>query len=234
MSAIAVHRSIHESHAILGTHRHREPYVALVLSGSYVETGPDGAWTCKAGDLVLHPPFHLHADRMSACGARVLNFVLPLEPTRAIALSTYAVVRPWRPERVEQTAQRDPLSALAEAIAEGEVCAPAAPSDWCGRVALALGNRTPLLVGLLARSEGISPEHASRAFRARYGIGPATFRAEQRLRHVLRLLVETRDSLSDVASRAGYADQSHMSRAVKAVTGLSPQRLRRILKTQPV
>jgi AraC-like DNA-binding protein len=149
-------------------------------------------------------------------------------------MSTYAVVRPWRPERVERRAQRDPLSALAEGIAEGEVCAPAAPSDWCSRVALALINRTSSLVGPLARNEGISPEHASRAFRARFGVGPATFRAEQRLRDVLRLLVETRDPLSDVACRAGYADQSHMSRAIKAVTGLSPQQLRRILKTQPV
>jgi AraC family transcriptional regulator len=202
-SAIAVHRTIHESHAVLGIHRHREPYVALVLRGSYVETGPDGAWTCQAGDLVLHPPFHLHADRMSARGARVLNFVLPLAASRALAMSTYTVVRPLRPEQVEQRAQRDPLSALAEAIAEGETSAPAAPSDWCSRVALALVNHTPSLVGLLARNEGISPEHASRAFRARYGIGPAAFRAEQRLRDVLRLLVETRDSLSDIACLAG-------------------------------
>jgi hypothetical protein len=233
-SAVAVHRTIHESHAVLGTHRHREPYAALVLSGSYVETGPDGAWICQAGDLVLHPPFHLHADRMSARGARVLNFVFALASPRALAMSTYTVVRPWRPERVERSARRDPVSALAEAIAEGEVCAPAAPSDWCSRVALALTNRTSSLVGVLAGSEGISPEHASRAFRARYGVGPATFRAEQRLRDVLRMLVETRDPLSDVASRAGYADQSHMSRAIKAVTGLSPQRLRRILTTQSV
>ena len=231
-SAIAVHRTIHESHAVLGTHRHREPYVALVLSGSYVEIGPDGAWTCQAGDLVLHPPFHLHGDRMNARGARVLNFVLPLASPRALAISTYTVVRPWRPEWVEQSAQRDPLSALAEAIAEGEVSASAAPQDWCSRIALALINRTPLAVGSLARNEGISAEHASRAFRARYGVGPATFRAEQRLRDVMRLLVETRDSLSDVASRAGYADQSHMSRAVKVVTGFSPRQLRRVLKTQ--
>jgi AraC family transcriptional regulator len=233
-SPIAVHRTTHESHAVLGTHRHREPYAALVLSGSYVETGPDGAWTCQAGDLVLHPPFHLHADRMSARGAKVLNFVWPLAFPPALGMSTYTVVRPQRPERIERSVQRDPLSALAEAVIEGEVCAPAAPSDWCSRIAVALTNRTPSPVGLLARNEGISPEHASRAFRARYGVSPATFRAEQRLRDVLHLLVETCDALSDVASRAGYADQSHMSRAVKAVTGLSPQRLRRILQTQSV
>jgi AraC family transcriptional regulator len=207
--AIAVHRSIHAPHAVLGTHRHREPYVALVLSGSYTETGPDGAWTCQAGDLVLHPPFHLHANRMSACGARVLNFVWPMASWQALAVSAYTVVRPRRPERIEQSVRRDALSALAEAIAEGEVRVPAAPSDWCSRVAVALANRTSSPVGVLARNEGISPEHASRAFRARYGVSPATFRAEQRLRDVLRLLVETRDPLSDVASRAGYADQSH-------------------------
>jgi AraC family transcriptional regulator len=76
--------------------------VALVLSGSYAETGPDGAWTCQVGDLVLHPPFHLHANRMSARGARVLNFVWPLASAQALAVSTYTVVRPQRPERIEQ------------------------------------------------------------------------------------------------------------------------------------
>jgi AraC-like DNA-binding protein len=233
MTTIALQRTSHASDETLPPHRHREAYVALVLCGSYLETGPDGAWPCEAGDLVIHPPFHLHGDRMSRQGAKVLNFILPLgpiaEPTALRAVSTYAVVRPKEPGQVERAAARDPWGALAAALADGDIRARPPASDWRDRIACALAAGSAAPIGGLARAEGVSSEHASRAFQARYGIGPARFRAERRLRQALQALAETTDALADVADDAGYADQAHLTRAVKAATGMTPARLRAAL-----
>ncbi len=230
---VRCHHTVHSAREVLGTHRHERPYVAVVLSGSYVETGPDGAWMCEAGDLVVHPPFHLHADRMSTRGARVLNFVLPFAAIPSFTVSTYCVVRLRQPERVERTALREAIGELTEAIADGSPRQPAVPLDWCDRMATVLMSGSRSQVRSLAESEGVSAAHASREFRARFGIGPATFRAEQRLRHVLRRLAEGSDSLADIAFEAGYADQPHMSRAIRAATGLSATNVRRLMRNQP-
>jgi AraC-like DNA-binding protein len=209
----------------MGAHRHREAYAALVLSGSYVETGPDGAWRCEAGDLVLHPPFHLHGDRIRE-GARVLNFNLSFGAAEPPRVSAYAVVPLRSPSRLERAAGRDAASALREAIAEAEARAPEPEVDWCDRVAASLAAGEDLSIGRLAAREGVCAEHVSRTFRARLGVSPARFRAEQGLRRALRALMETDAGLSELSLAAGFADQAHMSRAVKAATGASPGRLR--------
>jgi len=226
---IELQRTHHGAGETLAAHRHRQAYAGLVLRGGYVEFGPDGAWACEAGDLVLHPPFHLHGDRMNRSGAVVLNFVLPFGSLAFRTMSTFCVVRPAAPERLERAASRDPASALAQALEDAERHVPARPVDWCDHVAETLASAPHKQVGSVARQHGVSPEHASRVFRRRFGVGPARFRAEQNLRRALRSLAGGCDRLADVAHTAGYADQAHMSRAVKAVTGVSPGQLRRSL-----
>lgn len=226
MTTIELQRTRHAPGETVEVHRHRRAYAGLVLSGGYVEIGPDGAWICEAGDIVLHPPFHLHGDRVSGRGAMVLNFHLPLGRPAFGDIASYSVVRSASPERLERMAVRDPISALAEALEDGEVQAPAEPVDWCDRVAAELAAALQTQIGQLARLHGVSPEHLSRTFRRRFGVGPARYRAEQNLRRALRALADSCDTLSDVAHGAGYADQAHMGRAIKAVTGVSPRELR--------
>jgi AraC-like DNA-binding protein len=61
-----------------------------------------------------------------------------------------------------------------------------------------------------------------RQFRIAYGVDAATYRSEARTRHAWRRIVQTATPLVEVAADAGFADQSHMTRAVKALTGRSP------------
>jgi AraC-like DNA-binding protein len=61
------------------------------------------------------------------------------------------------------------------------------------------------------------------------GFPPRVFVAEQRLRLALALLPCGERTLADVALEAGYADQAHFTRAVRAATGRTPGALRREL-----
>jgi AraC-like DNA-binding protein len=59
----------------------------------------------------------------------------------------------------------------------------------------------------------------------RFGYGPAILRRVLRLQRLLALAARHRGSLADLALAAGYADQAHMTRECRRLTGLSPVRL---------
>jgi len=59
----------------------------------------------------------------------------------------------------------------------------------------------------------------------RFGYGPAILRRVLRLQRLLALGARHDGSLADLALAAGYADQAHMTRECRRLTGLSPVRL---------
>ncbi len=231
---IETHETRHSAGTRIAAHRHRHAYAALVLSGSYQETGPDGVWQCSAGELVVHPPYHLHANRMGNGGARVLNFELPMHSEAKLDRRHYGVYALPDPGRLERVSRRDPYAALAEADEVKHPKTSRTPELWLDRLADALVGEPARSIAALAREYRYSSEHLSRAFRNRFGIAPVTFRREQRLRHALRLLSESEQDLCDIAAECGYADQPHMNRELKQQTGLTPQRLRNAARKDPV
>jgi len=48
-------------------------------------------WRCRAGALIIHPPFHLHANRFVNCGARVLNYRFEFSALGRAPLHAYGV-----------------------------------------------------------------------------------------------------------------------------------------------
>jgi AraC-like DNA-binding protein len=212
----------------IAPHRHELGYAALVVEGAYDELSADGVWRVEAGDLVLHPAFHLHLNRFESGNARVLNVALPHALLRKFEAQHYAVVRVRDPDRFARKVEREAIDAVGEALDDAASRAPSAPRDWLDRLAAEL-REPQQRVGALARAQGVSPEHASRAFARRFGMTPARFRAEYRLQAALRALADGVLSLAQIAVQAGYADQAHFTRAVASATGVSPARLRAAL-----
>jgi AraC-like DNA-binding protein len=71
----------------------------------------------------------------------------------------------------------------------------------------------------VAHALGWSPRTLQRQSTAVYGYGAATLRRVLRFRHARRLL-DAGLPLIDVATRAGYADQPHLHREVRALAGV--------------
>ena len=78
-----------------------------------------------------------------------------------------------------------------------------------------------------AREAGVHPAHLSRAFRDRYRETIHGRVRRLRLEWAARRLVESDDPIAGIALAAGFADQSHLTRALKAHTGLTPAAYRR-------
>ena len=83
----------------------------------------------------------------------------------------------------------------------------------------------PIEVGALAKIAGRSPFHFTRMFARSVGMTPYRYVVHLRLQRAFELLRERRHGLADIAAATGFADQSHLSRWVRRVHGVSPTEL---------
>ena len=75
----------------------------------------------------------------------------------------------------------------------------------------------------LAELAELSPMELGSAFREATGLSPQRWQMDARVRSAQRLMVDTPTlSLSSVAVRSGFADQSHFSRAFLDILGVTP------------
>lgn len=94
-----------------------------------------------------------------------------------------------------------------------------------------LGRNVDLsLFGLAARL-AVSPYHLSRVFHEVSGITVSRYRTRLRARRALERLAEGERDLAGLAAELGFADQSHLTKALHSETGLPPGVLRRRLST---
>lgn len=204
----------HEPNEALQPHRHREAYVALVLDGGYDEMSIDGRFACRPGSVVVHPPWHAHADDFGAAGAVVMN--LPAGHVDSFRAATVADA-----DAIIRLAERCPNAAGRAAIEEAEVTAPVAPAAWLTQLVALLADDRGGDIGCIAARCGVSPEHASRACKRWFGVGPSELRREGRLRHAMRLLKSGATPV-EAAIESGFCDQPHLTRLLKRATGLTP------------
>jgi AraC family transcriptional regulator len=79
---------------------------------------------------------------------------------------------------------------------------------------------------------GVSPEHFSREFRRSYGMGPTQYLRHLRLDWAAERLRKPDDPLVEIASAAGFADQSHFTRRFKRQFGVTPAAFRLASRTR--
>src|SRR5215831_5939918 len=83
----------------------------------------------------------------------------------------------------------------------------------------------PIEVAALAGIAGRSEFHFTRVFRRSVGMTPHHYVVHQRLQRAVELLRDARSGLAEIAALTGFADQSHLSRWVRRVHGVSPTQL---------
>jgi AraC family transcriptional regulator len=84
------------------------------------------------------------------------------------------------------------------------------------------------LCALVWRSEA----HFSRSFRGTFGYSPHVFVVRRRVELAAKYMLQTDMSLSDIAIGCGFADQAHLSKQFRVVTGGTPAAWRRANRAQ--
>jgi AraC family transcriptional regulator len=79
----------------------------------------------------------------------------------------------------------------------------------------------PLDVATLAKMTNRSQFHFSRAFTRSVGVSPHRYVVHLRLRRAVELVRDGKVGLAEIAAKTGFADQSHLTRWVRRVHGVS-------------
>jgi len=81
-------------------------------------------------------------------------------------------------------------------------------------------------VETLASMAGLSAPHFSRVFKATFGTSPIDWLRRERISQAKRRLVESVDSIKQIAEQVGYADRFFFSKDFKRHTGVTPGQFR--------
>ncbi|HSR97245.1 MAG TPA: helix-turn-helix domain-containing protein [Kofleriaceae bacterium] len=211
----------------LARHRHLQPYAIVLIRGRFDQAGYAGRVRVHAGDLLIQPTLDAHANRMpGGRGATLLR--LPWGDIDDLG----GVFELPDPDAVIRAAERDVREAAAAARAQWQRSPRRRPgNDLPDRLAAEIvDERVGSLAGWSAVL-GVARETVARAFSAAFGVSARRFRAELRARAAWLRIVRTRDRLAEIAAASGFADQAHMTRAIRELTGASPAAWRRDPRT---
>ncbi len=227
-------------------HSHEAPYFSLLLDGSYSEWADDFAVRYEPYTVVFHDALTEHSDAIADGGCRMF-FVELLSPWAEVASLTK---RPAHLFEMDGSAPAWLLLRLHREFLSGRAASPlivesilfelleylsgsafetSREPTWIAAAEETLRARisAPIDLRAIARESNVTPSHLCRMFRRFRRRTVGDFVMGLRVQLVCRRLGETKASLSDIAAQAGFADQSHMTRIFKRITGVTPGKYRR-------
>jgi len=231
-------------------HVHSRPYFSILLHGSYREAYKGGVRECEPGTAVLHPSGEVHSDQFLDSGGRIFRFeIIDEEADSCFARQVWSAGE-LRNGRVRCLAARlywechslDCFSPLAAESLALEIISEATRNvfkedkcvspSWLVQAVELLHEALPdsLTVERIANVVGVHPVHLARVFRRRYGCSVGEFSRNWRVEVASRQLANSTSPIAEVAAAAGFADQSHLCRTLKAVSGLTPNAFRAIFR----
>lgn len=233
----------------LPMHIHERATMAVMIEGSFDCVFPGRSLDCQAATIHTEPAEAKHGNRMGTAGAHVV--VIQPEHRRADQLKPHtgalerivhqprsaALGLAWRLSR--ELHAPDTASPLAVEGLVLELLAlldrqrpqpgrPARPPAWLARARDVIHARFAdrLRVADVAREVEVHPVHLARVFRVHHGMSLGAYVRRLRLDWAAVQLATSPESLSAIAARAGFTDQSHFTRAFRVHTGITPLRYR--------
>ncbi|HKY96620.1 MAG TPA: helix-turn-helix transcriptional regulator [Gemmatimonadaceae bacterium] len=227
----------------LRKHEHDGPHICAVLEGGFIEREKSGWRDVGAGSLRVSGAASHDID-FSGSGASCL--VLETLDASRLPESAQFIERDPRLERIVRSIARadqesDPASkvlfddltsellAQIGRIIDGKV---GPPPSWLAEIRDRIHDDVNIdSVESLATRAGVHRVHLARAFHDHYGVSVTRYLRSVRARRALSLIMSTHLGLSYIAAESGYADQSHLTREIRALTGRTPGVFRSMLHT---
>ena len=224
-------------------HEHGVSAISVVLEGHVWERVGRHEEIGGPFSLVLKPAGVVHENRFGPGGARMLQVVLGDDLAEAVRMRAWAwghgsaLARPVA--RLVRAARRaaageDSAGAFDDALAtladEATGTAPAGtePPRWLRDVRERIHDEAADApsVAALAAMAGVHRVTLARAFRRHVGCSTTDYLRRLRVNAAAAALATTDVPIAHVALDAGFADQSHLTRAMKETVGTTPGRFR--------
>lgn len=224
-------------------------YLVVVLEGEVAKRFGRIGWTLARGSLATLPAGSSHTSDFGPVQTRVLTvrgrggeeeeaFGGVLRSLRHVHATAATAIGLRLAAELRATDESWPLAAeglafqllstagrTAQARANGK-------GSWLAAARELLHERAPGTSTLteLGAAVGVHPVHLARSFRREYGITVGQYARGLRLDWAAARLAQPDGSLAEIATAAGFADQSHFTRAFRAYAGVTPGRYRALVR----
>lgn len=230
----------------LEPHAHEAIGISLVIDGCIRERAHDTEEEASTLSVVFKPSGTIHENVAGPRGARTISVEL-LDASELVEDPSRLGSWRWshagpgvRPLLAlgrmlrESHTDADPEEIVLELLAEmGDIPAPQSGDApyWVRQAREALDDLAPdgIRVRALAEQLRVHPASLTRAFHRAYGVPVTVYRRRVRLRVAAAQVAGTESRLGEIAHSSGYSDQAHMSREIRATTGLTPSALRELV-----
>ncbi len=240
----------HPAGSRLARHSHEHAYFCVNYGETYTERYGRQRRSCRPGMLVFHPPGECHAQdhegevaslNVEVNGAwlrRVAEISAPLDQpvefdNDEIARAGGAILRELQHSDGDSMLAIEGLTWEILSAASGgkrpglDKRAP----HWVRNARDLIDATMCVAVSLraLATEAGVHPVHFAATFRRYFGCSVGEYQRRRRIRLAHDKLADRELSLAHVAADVGFADQSHLTRAFKRSTGMTPGEYRTFL-----
>jgi AraC family transcriptional regulator len=241
----------HSSARKLPEHAHELPFFAVLLGGDYGERYGRQHRQFGPFSVAYRPAGVPHQDEIGPHGVRFFEIELRPPWRRRIQDCSGNLDRAhdecgggellWlamKLFREIRSTQEDGDLLLESSLAELVVSVARVPREnakdapqWLGRVRDKLNAEYCERLSLedLATEAGVHPVHLSRVFRRCKGEGIGEYVHRLRIRAACEQMLTPQRSLAEISLTAGFADQSHFTRAFHRITGMSPGAFRKLV-----
>jgi AraC family transcriptional regulator len=229
---------------------HDQASFVFVVAGSYLSSASGAPPVCPSSTIIFNPAGTTHRDSFALPSGRFLTVsisdqtlhiategaALPFVATTMVsehaAAAGLRLVQQCVASEVDGSAIMEglcwePLSGASGAKLWPEKYLP----SWIRSAQELLQDQCtgPLLISDMAQQLGVHPVYFARVFRKVFHCTPGEYRTRCRLNQGMALLGNANLSLSDIALKAGFFDQSHFTRAFRDHLGTPPHTYRKRL-----
>ena len=247
MKHFVLTEALHAPESAVPPHIHRAASLTFIIRGSSVECFEDSRLEAEPGGLLLRPAGELHSDRFGQRGAQLLT--IEIDSNYAASVDGFGKVfqrpsyfsegvLPSLAQRIyHESKTRD---TAAELIIEGLMlemlgtvsrnlrASPFKAPTWLAEAKKICNEqfRESLHLSQIAETIGVHPTHLARSFKKVNKLTLGEYVRQLRIDWAAGELVQTNDSITDLAVAAGFYDESHFIRTFKKQFGVSPHQYR--------
>ena len=244
---LKISTKIHAPFSSIPAHAHDGASICLTLGGQGVEIINGDRIITQPGSVIMRAPNLIHADQYDAVQHR--SFMIELEekwlqpcrhfmrlfegyrhfpggPVPALALRIYreSRIKDGVAPMIVEGLMLEMLGHASRTLIKPPVRLP----RWLTQARDLLHGRFNDSLNLveIANVVGVHPTHLARSFKKHYRTTVGEYVRSLRLDWATRQLSETEDPIAEIASAAGFYDQSHFSHLFKQHTGFTPAEFR--------
>ncbi len=244
----SLYRGMHPQGTELPKHMHQDPTLCYVLRGRFTEYVGGRAVDCLSDSLKVTPAGETHWNRFDASEThglridvdrerfadsreihRLLNERIHVSGAHAGGIVNRLLSEFDSGDDTAAIAVEGLLLELLATLArEVAPASSAVVSRWLREADEMIRELYPSSIALsaVARAVGVAPATLARSYRSAFRITVGERIRKLRLERAVRDLLESDDSLSLIALRAGFYDQSHFTNLFRRRFGVTPAQYR--------